>query len=232
MPTLTTRAGKGTELSYTEGDDNLKRPVAQKTAAYTVVEADNRSVIECNHATTPFTITLGDAATMAGADTGDFEVTIANIGAAVVTVARAGTDTIDGATSIDLAQYESITVKVNSSANGYSVISASSPDTLASGATMDGKTVLTNNGNLYHGRLDSTGTTLSGNSGFTPAKGATGNYTIVHNLGTSNYTMTFGNQNLDCSISYSASANYVNIFVRTTSNTYVDAGFSWMIILD
>lgn len=124
MTTLTTRSSKGSELTYAEGDANLDRDVKAKTTTYACLVSDNRSVIECNHASTPFTVTLGDAATMAAADTGDYEVTIANIGAALVTVARAGSDTIDGAaTSITLPQYSSVTLKVNSATNGYNSIS-------------------------------------------------------------------------------------------------------------
>lgn len=123
MPTLVTRASKGSELTHNELDANFTRTVSQKTTTYSCLVGDNRSVIECNHASTPFTVTLGDAATMAAADTGDYEVTIANIGAALVTVARAGSDTIDGGTSLSLPQYTSVTLKVNSAQDGYSIIS-------------------------------------------------------------------------------------------------------------
>jgi len=124
MTTLRTRASKGSELSHNELDANFKRDVQPKTTTYACLVGDNRSVIECSHATTPFTVTLGDAATMAAAETGDYEITILNINAAVVTVARAGTDTINGAaTSLTLAQWESVTLKTNNADNGYNVIS-------------------------------------------------------------------------------------------------------------
>ncbi len=120
MATLRTRAAKGSELTTAELDGNFKRTVTQKTTTYACLISDNRSVIECNHATTAFTVTLGDAATMAAAETGDYEITITNIGAAVVTVARAGSDTIDGAaTSLTLNQYNSVTLAVISAGTGY-----------------------------------------------------------------------------------------------------------------
>lgn len=123
MSVLRTRSAKGSELSHAELDANFKRTVSAKTTTYACLVGDNRSVIECNHATIPFTVTLGDAATMAAAETGDYEVTIANIGAATVTVARAGTDTIDGgATSITLPQYSAVTLKVNAAGNGYNTV--------------------------------------------------------------------------------------------------------------
>lgn len=123
MTTITTRGTKGSELTHNELDANFDQDVKAKTTTYACLVSDNRSVIECNHASTPFTVTLGDAATMAAADTGDYEVTIANIGAATVTVARAGSDTIDGAaTSLTLPQYSSVTLKVNAATDGYNSI--------------------------------------------------------------------------------------------------------------
>ena len=123
MTTLTTRGTKGSELTHNELDANFDQDVKVKTTTYACLVSDNRSVIECNHATVPFTVTLGDAATMAAADTGDYEVTIANIGAAAVTVARAGSDTIDGAaTSLVLRQYSSVTLKVNAATDGYNTV--------------------------------------------------------------------------------------------------------------
>lgn len=137
MTVLTTRSAKGSELSHSELDANFKRTVAQKTTTYACLVSDNRSVIECLHASTPFTVTLGDAATMVAADTGDYEATIVNIGAAVVTVARAGSDTIDGsATSITLSRYESVTLKVISAGTGYSTVSRNH-DIASSGANSD-----------------------------------------------------------------------------------------------
>jgi hypothetical protein len=139
MPTLTTRASKGSELSHSELDANFKRTVTQKTTTYACLVSDNRSIIEGNHATTAFTITLGDATTMLAADTGDYEVTITNVGAAVVTVARAGADTIDGAAaSLTLAQYSSVTLGIDSGGD-YKTIARvgdiGAVDTLALGVT-------------------------------------------------------------------------------------------------
>lgn len=123
MSTIRTRSAKGSKLTHSELDANFVRDVKIKTTTYAVLVSDNHAVIECNHASTPFTVTLGDAATMAAAETGDFEVTIANIGAAAATVARAGSDTLDGvATSVVLQQYSSVTYKVNAAGDGYNSI--------------------------------------------------------------------------------------------------------------
>lgn len=127
MTTITTRSAKGSELSYSEMDDNFKRAVTQKTSAYSCLVSDNRSTIECSHASTAFTITLGDAATMAAADPGDYRVTITNINTAVITVSRAGSDTIlDGLaslTSLTLNKGDSVTLEVTSAQDAYKVTS-------------------------------------------------------------------------------------------------------------
>jgi len=126
MPTLRTRAGKGSALTHAELDANFTRPVDQKTTTYSCLASDNRSLIEGNHASTPFTITLGAATTMDNAESGDYEISFSNIGAAAVTIARAGADTIDGAaTSIVLQTYESISLKTNNAGDGYQSIGSS-----------------------------------------------------------------------------------------------------------
>ncbi len=123
MPTLRTRAGKGSDLTPTEADANFKRTVTQKTTTYACLVSDNNAVIEGNHAITAFTITLGDAATMLAAETGSYVITITNIGAAVVTVAPAGSDTINGSTnSLTLDQYATVTLQVVSAGDGYETI--------------------------------------------------------------------------------------------------------------
>ncbi len=123
MPTLRTRAGKGSALTHAELDANFTRPVDQKTTTYACLVGDNRSLIEGNHATTPFTITLGDATTMDNAEPGDYEISFSNINAAAVTIARAGADTIDsGSTSIVLQKDESITLKTNNAGDGYQTV--------------------------------------------------------------------------------------------------------------
>lgn len=120
MPNLTTRAAKGSEQSHDEMDANFTRTVSQKTTTYSVLSSDNRSLIEGNHATTPFTITLGDAATMLLEDTGDFEVALVNTGVAAVTVAPAGTDTINGSTSsIVMLTGAAAVFKIDSTGTNY-----------------------------------------------------------------------------------------------------------------
>lgn len=161
MTTLRTRASKGSELTHGELDANFSHDVDVKTTTYAALVSDNRTTLECNHATVPFTVTLGDAATMAAAETGDYQITVHNIGAAAVTVARAGSDTIDGAaTSIVLQQYSSVTLKVNAATDGYNVIafsvSGAANLTAAEVATLDGLTSSTAELNIMDGVTAST----------------------------------------------------------------------------
>ncbi len=123
MPTLRTRAGKGSDLTPTEADANFKRTVTQKVGDYQVLLSDNRSVIEGNDATTAFTITLPPVASADNAETEDFEVSCTNINAAAVTVAGSGAETIDGAASITLDQWDSVTVALDSAQTAWKVTS-------------------------------------------------------------------------------------------------------------
>ena len=122
MPTLRTRASKGSELTHNELDANFLRTVTQKTTTYQVLISDNRSIIEGSHAATPFTITLPPVATAAASETGDFEVTVSNINLAVVSVDGSGTETINGSTlTVDLNQWDSITFRLDSAGTGWVV---------------------------------------------------------------------------------------------------------------
>lgn len=78
----------------------------QKSAAYTLTPAD--VVVECTANT--FTITLPTAVDISGK-----KYTIKNSGAGVITVDADDTETIDGATTKTLNQYDSITIVSNNS---------------------------------------------------------------------------------------------------------------------
>ncbi len=120
---ITTRASKGTALSHTELDTNFKIAAQAKTDSYIVIAGDNRDTIEVN--ATSATVTLTAASTLlSSVDTGDFEVTLKNTHAsASVTVARSGSDTIDGATTYTLYAGEAATFKINQAGTGWNVVS-------------------------------------------------------------------------------------------------------------
>ncbi len=121
MPTLRTRSAKGSELTFQELDDNFKRSVVAKTANYTTTLADNRNIIVCSGT---ITITLLDSSAASNSETGDYSVTIKNIGSGTVTIAISGTDTIEGsASSLTLDAKDSVVLSLNSAGNGYDIIS-------------------------------------------------------------------------------------------------------------
>ncbi len=122
MTELTTRTTKGAPLTYAEMDANITRTVVQKTAAYQVLISDNRSIIEGDHATTAFTVTLPPVATALTSDTGGFEVTITNINAAIVTVDGTLSELIDGSADVELTQWDSVTCRLNSLQTGWKII--------------------------------------------------------------------------------------------------------------
>jgi len=84
-----------------------------KTTNYTVAAQDN--LIVCNHATTPFTVTLLDASTAIGR-----EFTLKNKGAAEITIDATDLGLLDGDNTYTLAQYQSI--KVISDGTTWNVI--------------------------------------------------------------------------------------------------------------
>ena len=129
MTTITTRNNLGASLSYTQGDDNVSRDIVAQGGTYTADIDDNRAVYEC---TTTFDFTLADATSMLAANADDYEITIKNTGAGVITVKPTGADTIDGAASYTLAVGVSATFKVNTASDGYiSLAAASDAVTLA-----------------------------------------------------------------------------------------------------
>lgn len=121
MPTLRTRASKGSALTHAELDANFKRTVTQKTDDYQILISDNRSVIEVNKATAT-TITLPPVATADDSETGDFETTITNIGAGTSTVDGSGAEAVDGGTGITLYPWESVTVQLNSAQTAWKTV--------------------------------------------------------------------------------------------------------------
>ena len=83
------------ELDRIEEAANIN--VLTKTAAYTILAADNHDLIRVSTASASVTITLPDISTL----TDDFSVMVAKIStdANSVTLARSGSDTINGGTS-------------------------------------------------------------------------------------------------------------------------------------
>lgn len=124
---------------------------------------------------------------------------------------------------------------LSASMNGQTVsLGVIASNKFGSGLVIAGKSALSNNGNLYHGRVDSAGTTVSGDSGFTVSKTGTGIYLIIHNLGATTYTMVLVRNGVTDGASTVSSylANSVEVRTFNTAGSLADAGFSFMLIPD
>jgi len=92
------------DLLHLGGTDGNGRSQVTKTGDYTILTTDGYTHVYANKATA-ITITLPSAAASTNR-----QITIKSIGAGACTIARAGADTIDGATSQTLAQFDSMTL--------------------------------------------------------------------------------------------------------------------------
>lgn len=211
MTTLTTRATKGSVLSYSEADANFKQIAQTKGGAYPVAESDNRDTIEVSASTT---ITLPDASTIASAaDTGDFEVTIKNVSGSTVTVTcTTGTDTIEGSTS-DYTLYDdaAATFKVNQAANGYNIIAG---DVTQTGAqTLTNKTLTSptlTTPTITDQQVDNINDTNGNESLIITATGSAVNEFTIVNAATGNapaITATGGDANVDLELTPKGTGN-------------------------
>lgn len=117
MPTIRTRAGKGSVLTPTEADTNMKRPAISQATNYNVAASHNRDI---HYLSNGVTATL-PAASGLTTEPGDWFCTFKATGASA-TIGRTGADTIDGAASnITLTQYEVLTLRLNAAGTGYSI---------------------------------------------------------------------------------------------------------------
>ena len=95
-----------------------------------------------------------------------------------------------------------------------------------------GKEALINNGNAYHGRVNSNGTTISGNSGFSGTRPGTGEYLLDTGFGNVNFTAIV-------SVSSGATARFIegttdgvdDLRVHTFNSSGVAANSAWTFII-
>ena len=117
MPTIITRAGKGSALSGDDYDAGIKRTVVAKDANYALTAAHNREVHELANG---ITATLPTAS--AGlSQTGDWGITLKAMGTSAI-IGR-NSQLIDGdAEDITIIEGESITIAMNSAKDGFIVL--------------------------------------------------------------------------------------------------------------
>lgn len=122
---LITRTGAGAALTAGQHDQNIESisgTVEAKVADYTVLYTDQNKTIEFNKATA-VTCNISAIATIAAAiDTTSFRVTIKNIGAGICTIDPNGAETIDGAATLALNQYEATEIQIDGAGTGWSII--------------------------------------------------------------------------------------------------------------
>lgn len=260
MAEIITRAGKGAALSHPEMDSNLDIMhgiVEQQVGAtYTVVYTDQGKTIELNNAS--MVCTLDAIATIAAAiDTSGFIVKLKNINAAAATIQRSSTDTINGATSITLAQGEAIVLQTDTTGGIWTIISTGriitganlySPVIIGSvsgTAVLDEDDMASDSATQIStqqaikayvdarttgGRVDSAGTMTWTNSAYTSARIGTGQYRITHNLGSTNYSSLVGVQGNTLLLAHHGNVNINDflVFVITISTgSLTDGAFHW-----
>lgn len=136
------RSVKAAALTHAEMDQNWESAamtVDAKTANYTVLVADQNKLFEMNGSS--ITLMLPTVSNAGGTDTDSFKVRVTNINATTLTIDGNGSETIDGATTFTLNQYESCTISLDSGAAAWSVLNHSDYDRkgadIASATTTD-----------------------------------------------------------------------------------------------
>jgi hypothetical protein len=129
MAAIITRTGKGAAITQSENDSNLDSLCGinepQTGITYTVDAADQNSTIEFSNASSVTTTLTLISTIIAANDTSDFQVTLKNIGAGIVTVTPT-TDTFDdGTVTKTLAQYEWMTIQTDSTQALWNIIASS-----------------------------------------------------------------------------------------------------------
>jgi len=123
------RSVKAAALTHAEMDQNwesLAGTVDIHVASATIAVTDQNKIIETNIATG--TMTLPTVANAAGTDTDSFRVIVKNINATVVIVDGNGAETIEGAASVSLLQYEAAEFTLDGAGTGWTIASYYGPN--------------------------------------------------------------------------------------------------------
>lgn len=152
------RSVKASALSHAEMDQNwqsLAVTVDIHTSSATIAVTDQNKIIETDISSG--TMTLPTVSNAAGTDTDSFRVTVKNINASSVIVDGNGAETIEGAASVVLLQYEAAEFTLDGAGTGWTVASFFGPTLLGVTASkaelniMDGVTSTTAELNILDG---------------------------------------------------------------------------------
>lgn len=192
MSNIRTPTSKGAALNVTEAVNTWRRTTQTKAGNYTLAYMDNRDSIDFTAAAT---ITIPVISTLiALCETGDFEITLNNLSGVQCTITCASvTDTIAGSVSdYILNSSQSITLKVNYTANGMIITSGANSGTITYTpiALTDGATISTNAalGNIFT-------VTLAGNRTLANPTGLISNQPVVYHItqdGSGSRLLSFG----------------------------------------
>lgn len=148
------RNSKGSALTQSEYDGNVSSMcgvVEEETGAtHTIDHTDQNKTIQYNRGSA-VAVTLTAAATIqSNIDTDNWKVTCKNIGAGAVTITGPASS-IDGATTVVLEQYDSVTIQTDQAGTAFNIVSrdmaavvASSVDT----SSVDTESVSNSSGSL------------------------------------------------------------------------------------
>ena len=142
---LVSRSGKGSTLTAADYDQNIEGlNSASETitsATHEILYTDHGKLIELDNATMVCTLdSVSDIQTAMDSSVSDFRVTLKNINAAMASVIRSASDTIDDAATIYLRFNESVTLQTNAAADGWAIVGNRDSTTSAEGDIIVGNT--------------------------------------------------------------------------------------------
>lgn len=99
------------------------------------------------------------------------------------------------------------------------------------GTTTINGNVVRHNGNIFHGRVDSNGTAIRLPNGWTSVRNGVGNYTVTHNIGSFNYTITMSRSYTGL-VGHNRGINSFSVYTSNSGGTAVDWDFDFIVMVD
>lgn len=226
---IVTRSGKAASLNGGDYDQNVNSlngtTEQQIGTTYEVVYTDNGKTIELNNAAMTCTLdAVADIHTAMDSGLSNFIIKIKNINAADADVVRSGTDTVDGATSITLSQYESIIVQTDSTGGLWNILARGFYNKVNTNVTGDVTGNLT--GNVTGDVIGNVTGNVTGNAS-TASKWATTRTIAISGDATSSAINIDGSGNVSVPVSLAANtvkANEIHHAVTRSTVSIVNNG--------